>query len=373
MPLGKISLGRLNFGVLSQETLVPILLRCEETMRKGLYILGPSLLVLLIFGDLLFGSVRIPGSEVLSILVGKGASKSTWETIILNYRLPRAFTAVLAGMALGGSGLLMQTLFRNPLAGPSLLGINSGASLGASLIFFTNIVPSSTTLFGGLSLSGYGMVAFASILGALFVLLLVVVIAKRVGSVTTLLLFGVMLGYGVNALVSVFIHFSAPEKVQAYINWTFGDYGSLTWSHLSFVAPVVLVGLFAMFFLTKPLNGLVLGESYATSIGLHLGTVRMLVITVTAVLAGTITAFCGPIAFIGLAAPHIARMVTKNGDHRILIPATLFAGGIVSVAADIISQAPGSIKVLPLNAVTALFGAPVVLILLMNQRKRGVM
>ncbi len=340
-------------------------------MRKGLYILGPALLVLLIFGDLLFGSVRIPGGEVLSILLGKGASKATWETIILNYRLPRAITAALAGMALGASGLLMQTLFRNPLAGPSLLGINSGASLGASLIFFTNLVPHSTTLFGGLSISGYGMVAFASILGALLVLGVVVLIAKRVASVTTLLLFGVMLGYGVNALVSVFIHFSAPEKVQAYINWTFGDYGSLTWEHLSFVAPVILIGLGSLFFLTKPLNGLVLGESYATSIGLHLGAVRMAVITITAVLAGTITAFCGPIAFIGLAAPHMARMIIKNGDHRILIPATLFAGGVVSVAADIISQAPGSIKVLPLNAITALFGAPVVLMLLMGQRKQG--
>ncbi len=341
-------------------------------MKKELFFLvSIVLLLVVVLIDISFGSVAIPFSEIFPAIVGK--SSSQFNTIVQDYRIPRVVVAILSGMALGGCGLLMQTLFRNPLAGPSILGISSGASLGAALVLLTPIIPSSTTLFGGVSLGGYGLVTLASIIGSTAVLLIILVASRKVESVTSLLLFGVMFGYGVNALVSIFIHFSTPEKVQSYIAWTFGDYSSISWQHLSVMAPVVLVGVCGLLFLSKPLNGLILGEAYAKSMGQSIGKVRILIILITALLAGVVTAFCGPIAFIGLAAPHVARLLTKQGDHGFLIPATLLGGALLSVASDTIAQLPGSFKVLPLNSVTALFGAPVVLMLLLQQRKRGVM
>ncbi len=339
-------------------------------MRSGVFFLSITLLLMVVVGiSLSFGSVSIPLSEIIPALLNR--STQQFNIILRDYRLPRVIAALISGASLGGAGLLMQALFRNPLAGPSILGISSGASLGASLVLLTSFTASSSSLFGGVTLGGYGVVALASMLGSFGMLLIILLVSRRIESATGLLLFGVMFGYGINAFVSILIHFSSPEQVQSYIAWTFGDFSSVSWKHLSLMVPALLVGVMGVLLMAKPLDGLLLGESYARSMGQSVKLIRAIIILITALLAGVVTAFCGPIAFIGLAAPHMARLFTGKGNHKFLISATLLTGGCIGVVADIIAQLPGSLLVLPLNSVTALFGAPVVLILLLRQRKQG--
>ncbi len=260
----------------------------------------------------------------------------------------------------------MQTLFRNPLAGPFVLGINAGASLGVALVVLAGSTLGSglvagSGLLAAVGLGGDAVVALAATLGSTAVLLVVLLVSRRVASALTLLVLGVLFSYAVNAAVSVLMHFSIPEEIQSYINWTFGSFGGVTRSQLPIIAGGVLLGIGASTLLLKPLNALLLGEGYARSMGVRVGLVRPSIIAVTAVVAGIVTAFCGPIAFIGVAVPHLARAILKDADHRVLLPTTALLGAFTAVCADLLSSLPGISTTLPLNAVTALLGAPIVI------------
>jgi iron complex transport system permease protein len=259
----------------------------------------------------------------------------------------------------------MQTMFRNPLAGPFVLGINSGASLGVALVVLA--VGTGSTLLAGLGLlSDFGIVVAAS-LGAGLVLFLVLAVARRVETMTLLIL-GLMFGYATSALVSVLLYFSIAERIQAYIAWTFGSFGGVTWRQMQVMAPAVLLGLAIAWLSAKPLNALLLGETYAQSLGLSVRRARIGVLVSASLMAGAITAFCGPIGFVGVAVPHLCRSLFGTSNHRLLIPASILLGGIVALVADLLAQLPGSQITLPLNAVTALIGAPVVTWVILRQR-----
>ncbi len=343
------------------------------SVAPGLLLAGLAFVALAAFMlSLAVGSVRIPLDEIVSVLLGGDASKQAWATIVLKFRLPKALTAMLAGAALSVSGLQMQTLFRNPLAGPFVLGISSGASLGVALTVLLAGVAvglgGSTTLLAGISLAGDTSLALSAIAGSGLVLLLVMSVARRVQSGMTLLILGLMFGYTTSALVSVLIYFSVVERIQAYISWTFGSFGGVTWRQLQVMAPAILVGLAGGHLLMKPLNALLLGETYALSLGLNVRRVRLGIIGTSAVLAGVVTAFCGPIGFLGIAVPHLCRSLLHTSDHRLLLPAVSFMGATLALGADIVAGLPGSQLTLPLNAVTALLGAPVVIWVILRQR-----
>jgi iron complex transport system permease protein len=327
----------------------------------GLFIV----LVFVFLLNLALGSVTIPLDEVAKILLGGEATKSTWERIVLVVRLPGAYTAALAGAALAVSGLQMQTFFRNPLAGPFVIGISSGASLGVAIV----VLGGGGTLLSVNGLQGDLGVAAAASAGSALVMLLVLTVARRVQSNMTLLILGVMFGYATGAIVSMLMYFSRPDEVNAYVNWTFGSFGGVAWGSMRVYAPIIIFALLMAFVLAKPLNALLLGESYAISMGLNVKRARIWIIIGTALLAGTVTAFCGPISFVGLAVPHLCRSLFNTSDHRILVPATIVMGAIVALSADLIAQAPGYQNVtLPLNAVTALIGAPVIIWVILSRR-----
>ena len=317
--------------------------------------------------SLALGSVNIPVGDVLTILTGGTPARATWTTIVLDFRLPKALTALLAGAALGVSGLQMQTLFRNPLADPFVLGVSSGASLGVALVVL-GVGTTGAVLLAGLGLTGDLGLTVAAFLGAALTLLIVVSVAARVQSVMTLLILGLMFGYVTSAVVTLLLYFSITERIKAYMSWTFGSFAAVTWSQMPIFIPVILVSIVIAFLLSKPLNALLLGEGYARSMGMNVRRGRLMIIASTALLAGTVTAFCGPIGFLGLAVPHLCRALLGTSDHRVLIPATVLMGGILALVADIIAQMPGNQTVLPLNAVTSLIGAPVVIWVILRRR-----
>jgi iron complex transport system permease protein len=319
--------------------------------------------------DLSLGSVKIPISSILTILSGGQTEQISWTNIILLFRLPKAITAMLAGSGLAVSGLLMQTLFRNPLAGPSVLGISSGASLGVALVvLFATVGGASSDFLDGIGLLGDVGIVFAASLGSTAILAIILFFARKVRSVMTLLILGLLFGHATTALVSILIHFSIAERVHAYISWTFGSFGTTTWSQLKVFIPVVVIGLAMTLFAQKPLNALLLGESYGKSMGLNVRKARVFIIVNTALLSGAVTAFCGPVAFLGVAIPHLCRSVFQTSDHRILLPTVMFMGAIVALIADLISQMPGSQIVLPLNAITSLIGVPVIVWFILKKK-----
>ncbi|WP_017730538.1 FecCD family ABC transporter permease [Nafulsella turpanensis] len=313
--------------------------------------------------NLSLGSVAIPPGQVAKILLGLEAGQEAWHHIIWEFRLPKALTALLAGSALACSGLQMQTLFRNPLAGPFVLGISSGASLGVALV-----VMAGSLLGGWLLADVQGLIILAATIGSASVLLLVVLVSMKVRDGMTLLIIGLMFGSLASAVVSILQFFSEAEQIQAYLIWTFGSLGGTTREELRLLLPIVLAGLLLAQFLAKPLNALLLGERYAESMGVSLKKSRFLIILSTSLLAGSVTAYCGPIAFVGLAVPHLSRLLFPTADHRKLLPAVMFGGAILLLACDILAQLPGSEKVLPINAVTSLLGAPVVIWLIVRRR-----
>ncbi len=322
--------------------------------------------------SLALGSVSIPLGDILKILVGEEPQRATWTTIVRDFRLPKALTAALAGAALAVAGLQMQTLFRNPLADPFVLGINAGASLGVALVVLSAGMASAASavalLAGAGLLQDAGLVLAASV-GAALVMGLVLLISRRVESTTTLLILGLMIGYVTSALVSLLMYFSIAERIQAYVAWTFGSFGGVTWSQMRLLAPAVIGGLGIAFVMAKPLNALLLGEGYARSMGLNIRRARRWIILSAALLAGAVTAFCGPIGFLGVAVPHLCRSLLRSADHRSLIPAAAILGATLALLADLIAALPGSQTVLPLNAVTALIGAPVVIWVILRQRR----
>ena len=313
------------------------------------------------------GSVSIPLDSVIAILWDGAGEKASWTHIIHSIRLPRALTAVLAGAALSASGLQMQTLFRNPLADPFILGISAGASLGVALVVLGTGV-TGAGLLAGLGVLGQAGVVAAAVAGAALVLGLVLLAGRRLQHVMTLLILGLMFGYLTGALVSVLLYFSIPEQVQTYVLWTFGSFGAVTWGQLAVLAPVVLAGLGIAGLLVKPLNALLLGETYARSMGLGTRPARLWIIASAALLAGAVTAYCGPIGFVGVAVPHLCRALFNTSDHRALLPACLLCGGTLALAADLLARLPGSQATLPLNAVTALIGAPAVTWIILRRR-----
>ncbi len=312
------------------------------------------------------GSVTIPFKETFNAIFGSGTTNESWSYIIWNYRFPKALTAVLVGSGLALSGLLMQTLFRNPLAGPFVLGISSGASLGAAILIM------GASLFTGWF--SYGLVndvslALAASIGSFLVLLVVVIVAYRVKDTMALLIIGLMFGSITSAIVSVLSYFTNAEKLQQYIFWSFGSVGNLSWQQLLLLASLVFIGIILGILSIKSLNALLLGENYARSLGVNLRKSRYLIIVATGLLAGSVTAFAGPIAFIGLAVPHLTRQIFNTTDHKILLPAVLVYGAILMLICDTIAQLPSSANVLPINAITSIVGAPIVIWLLVRKKK----
>ncbi len=336
----------------------------KSSRALWLLVLG---LVAIFFLTLAVGSVNIPLDQIITILLGGEADKTSWTNIILKFRLPKALTALLAGSALGVSGLMMQTFFRNPLASPFILGISSGASLGVALVVLS-VGTVGGTMLAGLGLTGDFALAMAATLGAGITMMFVLWMARYVHSPMTLLILGLMLGQLTYAIVSLLLYFSIAERIQAYINWTFGSFSGVTWSQLIIFAPIILIGLTIALLLSKSLNSLLLGENYARSMGLNVQRARIGIIVSTSILAGAVTAFCGPIGFIGIAVPHICRSIFNTSNHRTLVPATILMGGIVAILAGFIAEVPGSSLVLPLNAITALIGAPIVIGVILRQR-----
>lgn len=323
------------------------------------------LLLVCFFLNISLGSVSIPFKSVFSSLFSSTENK-IWQTIIIDFRLPKAITAILVGSGLGISGLLMQTLFRNPLAGPFVLGISSGASLGVSLVIL------GSSLFGGLlagSIMSNWSIVIAASLGSFLVLLAVLAVSSRVRDTMAILIIGLMFGSITAAVVSVLSYFSSAEQLQQYIFWGFGSLSNLSWKEILIFFGIYAIGIVISVFSIKSLNSLLLGDNYAKSLGLNLKQSRLLIIIATSLIAGTITAFAGPIAFIGLAIPHLTRQIFKTTNHKILLPAVFLFGAIVMLICDSIAQIPGSDYTLPINAITALVGAPVVIWLLVRQRK----
>ncbi len=334
--------------------------------RWGLLMPLVVALALAFIASLAIGSVNIPPDQVAAALLGREVERPVWAQIVLNLRLPKATTAALAGAALSVSGLMLQTFFRNPLADPFILGISSGASLGVALVVLTAGV-AGNTLVAGIGLTGDFALAAAAAAGSAIALLLILAIARRMYSNTVLLIVGLMFGYFATAIVTILLYFAVPERIQAYLNWTFGSFGSVTWGQLRVIAPAVAIGLLLALLLAKSLNALLLGEVYARSMGVNLRRARTGIMISTAVLAGTITAFCGPIAFLGVAVPHLCRSLFRTSDHRLLIPGAVVVGAILSLLTALIAEVPGSSAVLPLNAVTALIGAPVVVWIILSR------
>jgi len=312
------------------------------------------------------GSISIPIKDVFNCLTGGHSSKETWEYIIINYRLPKAITALLVGIGLSISGLLMQTLFRNPLAGPYVLGLSSGASLGVALVILgAAILPPFLSTF---LLSSYGIV-IASSFGSFIVLLAILAISQRLRDTMTILIVGLMFGSLTSAIVGTLTYFSTAEQLQKFTFWSLGNLGNLSWSAIGILSICIGIGLLLSILSIKPLNALLLGENYARSLGMNYKKTRLIIIFATSILAGSITAYAGPIAFIGLAVPHIAKLTFQTSNHYVLFWSTLLYGAIIMLICDSISQVPGSDITLPINAVTSIFGAPIVIWLLIRKRK----
>ena len=323
-------------------------------------------LVMVLLVSISLGSVSIPLDEIIAVLLGNDSSKSSWATIILHFRLPKAITAMLVGSGLSIAGLLMQTLFKNPLAGPFVLGISSGASLGVAILIL------GAGIFGGVltatSLSSWGL-AIASSIGAALVLFAVLITANKVRNTMSILIIGLMFGTVTSAIISVFTFFSNADKIQQFVFWGFGSLGNLSWNEILVFFTIYLTGIINLIGIIKPLNSLLIGENYAKSLGINIKKNRNIILLITSLLTGVITAFAGPIAFIGLAVPHITKLVFKTSNHKILLPAVAILGAIILLVCDIVAQLPTSEFTLPINAVTSLIGAPVVIWLLVRKNK----
>lgn len=316
------------------------------------------LCVVLFVADIAVGSVTIPLADIVSALMGRGPAEV--RSIVVDIRLVRAVVAVLAGAALSVSGLQMQVLFRNPLAGPYVLGVSAGASLGVAL-FVLGVPLLGIVLSPALQSIG---TAGAAWIGSAVVLMAVVALSRRIKDIMVMLILGIMLSSGVSAVVEIMQYFSSEAALKSYVVWTMGSLGDVTAAQLALLAPVIIVGLAMGVAAIKPMNTLLAGERYAASMGLNISRSRMLILTSTTLLAGTITAFCGPVGFVGIAVPHIARMLFRSADHRTLLPATVLAGVVMLLLGDIVAK----YFTLPINTITALMGIPIVIYIVMRRR-----
>lgn len=337
-------------------------------MKKALkYSLGLSLLVVALFvANLLVGSVSIPADEVFRILIlGQEGSKASWRFILWESRLPQALTALLCGGALSVCGLMLQTAFRNPLAGPSILGINSGANLGVALVMLMFGGSISTASF---TLSGFLSVLAGAFVGSMLIMLIILFFSTLLRSNLMLLIAGIMIGYITSSAISLLNFFATAEGVQSYMVWGLGNFSAVSLAQLPLFALITLFGLIGSILLVKPLNALLLGERYAENLGINTRRVRNALLLVTGLLTAVTTAFCGPISFIGLAVPHIARLLLGMANHRALLPFTILCGSAVALLCNLICVLPGEGGIIPLNAVTPFIGAPVIIYVLLNGR-----
>lgn len=329
-------------------------------------LLATALTLLLVLANLAWGSVKIPLDAVIDICLGKGAEKPGWDFIVLQSRLPQAITALLAGASLATAGLMLQTAFNNPLAGPSILGVNSGAGLGVAIVML---------LLGGsigsssFMLSGTLAVLTGAMTGAIVVLGVIITFASMVKSNVMLLIIGIMVGYITSSAISLLNFFATAEGVFSYTIWGLGDFSGISMAQMPFFAIATLIGLVGALLLIKPLDALLLGERYAANLGVNVRLTRIGLLLCTGWLTAVVTAYCGPIAFIGLAVPHIARLLLQSSNHRWVVPATMLTGSVVALLCNLLCALPGELGIVPLNAVTPLFGAPVIIYVIVNQRK----
>ena len=332
----------------------------------SIYVWLSICLVLLFAGSLVYGAVSIPLDAVADILMGNETVKESWRQILLNSRLPQAVTALLAGASLAVSGLLLQTLFKNPLAGPSILGISDGANLGvaAVMLYFGGTL----NMVNSLPLSGYLAIVVAAFAGACLILGIIIFFSTKVKSNVMLLIIGIMVGYMASSLISILNYYASTDKVHAFVMWGMGDFSGVSSQQLPFFTTCSLVDLLLSILLIKPLNALLLGEMYAANLGIKVKRTRVLILLCTGILTATATAFCGPISFIGLAVPHIARLLLGSSNHKLLLPVTLLTGSCVALLCNIVMVLPGGNGILPLNAVTPLIGAPVIIYVIMNRK-----
>jgi len=335
-------------------------------MNKGtIYCIGLAVVILLLFVlNLMMGSVSIPAGDTLRLLMGEESAKPSWQYIILESRLPQALTAIFCGSALAASGLMLQTAFRNPLAGPSIFGINSGAGLGVALVM---LFLGGSISAGSVSLSGFVAVLVAAFVGAMTVMALIFFFSTIVRNHVMLLIIGIMIGYISTSAISLLNFFATDEGVRSYMVWGLGSFGGVSMKMMPVFASVTMLGLIGSLLLIKPLNALMLGDAYAENLGINIIKVRNWLLIVTGVLTAITTAFCGPIAFIGLAVPHIARMMLTTDNHRVLLPATMLMGAVIALFCNLITILPGETGVIPLNAVTPMIGAPVIIYVIIKR------
>lgn len=315
--------------------------------------------------NLIYGSIDIPAKEVADILLGNGSDNQAWQYIVTQARLPQTITAILCGSSLAVSGLLLQTAFRNPLAGPSIFGINSGASLGVALVL---LAFGGGITVGAVSLTGFMAVLAAAFAGASAVMVLLLLFAGMVKNNVMLLIVGIMIGYLASSAISLLNFFSTEEGVHSYMMWGLGNFGGVSMKQIPVFSLITIIGLLCSVTLIKPLNALLLGEQYAENLGINTKYLRNKLLAITGLLTASATAFCGPIAFIGLAVPHIARMLLNTDNHRHLIPATMSVGAIMALVCNLISVMPGENGIIPLNAITPLMGAPVIIYVITRKR-----
>ena len=336
-------------------------------MNRGtVYCLGLGTVVLVLFAlNLLLGSVSIPAGDVVSILLGDQTAKASWQFIILESRVPQAITATLCGAALAVSGLMLQTAFRNPLAGPSVFGVNSGAGLGVALVM---LFLGGGLSVGSVSITGFAAILLAAFVGAMMVMAIIFFFSTLVRNSVMLLIIGIMIGYISNSAISLLNFFATDEGVKSYMVWGMGSFGGVSMDNMPVFVIVTLAGLMGALLLIKPLNALMLGDRYAENLGVNILRVRNWLLIVTGLLTAITTAFCGPVAFIGLAVPHIARLLLTTDNHRQLLPATLLCGSVVALVCNLICYLPGESGVIPLNAVTPLIGAPVIIYVIARKR-----
>lgn len=331
-------------------------------------LLAVSLPILFLI-NLAFGSVSIPLDQVANILTGGSSGKASWDFIILQSRLPQAITAIFCGASLAVSGLMLQTYFRNPLAGPSVLGISNGASLGVAIVMLAlgGTLGAAGEMGTGLKLTGSLMVIIAAFAGAVIVTMLYLVVTRFIKSNLVILILGIMVGYMTSSVVTLLNFFATVENVHSFVSWGMGSFSNVTTAQLPLLCGTSLVGIIIALALTKSFNMLLLGENYAANLGANLSRIRSMVLISTGILTAVTTAFCGPVSFIGLAVPHIARLLINSEDHRVLLPATLMSGAAIAMLCNIISVLPQQM-IIPLNAVTPLFGAPVIIYIILKRK-----
>ena len=329
-----------------------------------LFLLG--LIILLFFVNMIYGSVRIPTNEVINILLGKEVDRTAWMNIVLYSRVPQAFTALFAGAALAVSGLMLQTLFRNPLAGPSILGISNGAAFGVAIVmmYFKGALDQYAWWAPGGSMS----VIIAAFIGSLTVLLLIIYFSTKVKSNVLILIIGMMIGYLASSGISILNSVADTESVHSFVVWGLGSFSGVSAKQLPFFSLTITFGLFLSILLIKPLHVLLLGERYAVNLGINIRRTRILIMLCTGLLTAIVTAFCGPISFIGMAVPHIARLILGTSNQKILLPATLLFGSAIALLCNIMTVLPFGNELLPLNAITPFMGAPIIIYVIINRK-----